>query len=99
MDAKRCEEEFMKTIQEFIEEEELVAIKGFMDIYSNDDGSTYFLKLDEDDLNKQFLYFSYIMNAPQASAQTGGRPSNGKVLEFRNFKKEKIGLYLSLIHI
>ena len=93
MDAKRCEEEFMKTIQEFIEEEELVAIKGFMDIYSNDDGSTYFLKLDEDDLNKQFLYFSYIMNAPQASAQTGGRPSNGKVLEFRNFKKEKIGLY------
>ena len=93
MDAKRCEEEFMKTIQEFIEEEELVAIKGFMDIYGNDDGSTYFLKLDEDDLNKQFLYFSYIMNAPQASAQTGGRPSNGKVLEFRNFKKEKIGLY------
>ena len=93
MDAKRCEEEFMKTIEEFIEEEELVAIKGFMDIYSNDDGSTYFLKLDEDDLNKQFLYFSYIMNAPQASAQTGGRPSNGKVLEFRNFKKEKIGLY------
>ena len=83
----------MKTIQEFIEEEELVAIKGFMDIYGNDDGSTYFLKLDEDDLNKQFLYFSYIMNAPQASAQTGGRPSNGKVLEFRNFKKEKIGLY------
>ena len=93
MDAKRCEEEFMKTIQEFIEEEELVAINGFMDIYGNDDGSTYFLKLDEDDLNKQFLYFSYIMNAPQASAQTGGRPSNGKVLEFRNFKKEKIGLY------
>ena len=92
-DAKNCEKDFMKTIDEFIEEEELTAIDGFMKIYTNDDGSAYFLKLDEEDLNTQFLYFSYVMNAPQGSTLTGGLPSDGKVLEFRNFKKENIGLY------
>ena len=92
-DAKDCEKEFMKTIEEFIEEEELKSIDGFLKIYSNDDGSSYFLKLDEEDLNKQFLYFSYVMNAPQGSSLTGGLPSDGKVLEFRNFKSENIGLY------
>jgi hypothetical protein len=92
-DAKDCEREFMKTIEEFIEEEELKSIDGFLKIYSNDDGSSYFLKLDEEDLNKQFLYFSYVMNAPQGSTLTGGLPSDGKVLEFRNFKSENIGLY------
>ena len=33
------------------------------------------------------------MNAPQGSNLSGGRPSDGKVLEFRNFKKDNIGLY------
>ena len=79
-DAKNCEKDFMKTIDEFIEDEELSAIDGFMKIYTNDDGSNYFLKLDEEDLNSQFLYFSYVMNAPQGSTLTGGLPSDGKVL-------------------
>ena len=57
MDAKRCEKEFMKTIEEFIEEEELQLIDGYMKIYTNDDNSVYFLKLDQEDLNNQFLYF------------------------------------------
>jgi hypothetical protein len=64
-DSKNCEEEFMKTIEEFIDEEELVLVDGFLKIYTNEDGSAYFLKLDEEDLNSEFLYFSYIMNAPQ----------------------------------
>ena len=50
-DSKKCEKEFMKTIEEFIEEEELNQIDGFLNIYSNDDGSVYFLKLDEEDLS------------------------------------------------
>ena len=92
-DAKNCEKDFMQTIEEFVDEEELVLVDGFLKIYTNEDGSAYFLKLDEEDLNSEFLYFSYIMNAPQGSPLTGGLPSNGKVLEFRNFKKDKIGLY------
>ena len=64
-DSKNCEKDFMKTIEEFIDEEELVLVDGFLKIYTNEDGSVYFLKLDEGDLNSEFLYFSYIMNAPQ----------------------------------
>ena len=92
-DSKKCEKEFMKTIEEFIEEEELKEIDGFLDIYSNDDDSVFFLKLDKEDLNEKFIYFSYVMNAPQGSTLTGGLPSDGKVYEFRSFKKDKIGLY------
>jgi hypothetical protein len=92
-DAKDCEKKFMKTIDEFIEEEELSSIDGYMKIFTNEDNSEYFLRLDAEDLNSQFLYFSYIMNAPQGSPLTGGLPSDGRVLEFRNFKKDSIGLY------
>ena len=46
-DSKKCEKEFMKTIEEFIEEEELKKIDGFLNIYSNDDDSVFFLKLDK----------------------------------------------------
>ena len=92
-DSKKCEKEFMKTIEEFIEEEELKKIDGFLNIYSNDDDSVFFLKLDKEDLNEKFIYFSYVMNAPQGSTLTGGLPSDGKVYEFRSFKKDKIGYY------
>ena len=92
-DAKDCEKKFMKTIDEFIDEEELSSIDGYMKIFTNEDNSEYFLRLDAEDLNSQFLYFSYIMNAPQGSPLTGGLPSDGRVLEFRNFKKDSIGLY------
>ena len=92
-DSKKCEKEFMKTIEEFIEIEELKKIDGFLNIYSNDDDSVFFLKLDKEDLNEKFIYFSYVMNAPQGSTLTGGLPSDGKVYEFRSFKKDKIGLY------
>ena len=51
------------------------------------------MQVDDNDLDKQFLYFAYVMNAPQVSALTGGRPSDGIVLEFRNFKTDLIGLY------
>ena len=92
-DKKNCQKENMQTVEEFIEDEGLKLIEGYLKIYSDEDAETYFLKLDEEDIEKQFLYFAYIMNAPQGSLLTGGLPSDGKVLEFRNFKKDNIGLY------
>lgn len=92
-DKKKCAKDNEQTIEEFIEDEGLDIIEGYLEIYTDDDKENYFLKLNQEDLNKKFLYFSYIMNAPQGSTQTGGRPSDGKVLEFRKFKKENIGLY------
>ena len=92
-DKKNCQKENMQTVEEFIEDEGLKLIEGYLKIYSDEDAETYFLKLDEEDIDKQFLYFAYIMNAPQGSLLTGGLPSDGKVLEFRNFKKDNIGLY------
>ena len=92
-DKKKCAKDNEQTIEEFIEDEGLDIIEGYLEIYTDDDKENYFLKLNQDDLNKKFLYFSYIMNAPQGSTLTGGRPSDGKVLEFRKFKKDNIGLY------
>ena len=92
-DKKKCIEDDMSTVEEFIEEEELEIINGYLKIYTDGDKSNYYLKLNDDDLNSRFLYFSYVMNAPQGGTLTGGRPSDGKVLEFRNFKIDNIGLY------
>ena len=50
-DAKDCEKKFMKTIDEFIEEEELTSIEGYLKIFTNDDNSEYYLQLDAADLN------------------------------------------------
>ena len=33
-DAKNCEKDFMKTIEEFVEEEELVLVDGFLKIFT-----------------------------------------------------------------
>jgi len=92
-DKKNCQKENMQTVEEFIEDEGLELIEGYLKVYADEDKEAYFLKLDQEDINKQFLYFAYIMNAPQGSLLTGGLPSDGKVLEFRNFKKDNIGLY------
>ena len=92
-ERKECEKVNMPTVEKFIEDEELSLLEGFLKIYSDRDQSMYFLKLDGSDLNERFLYFAYIMNAPQESALTGGLPSDGKVLEFRRFKKDNIGLF------
>ena len=70
-----------------------ILIEGFLKIYTDEDEENYFLKLNNDDLNNPFLYFAYIMNAPQGSSLSGGLPSDGKVLEFRKFKQNNIGLY------
>ena len=90
---KDCEKKYMKTIEEFVEEEGLTPIEGFLKIYEDASKSNYYLLLNEADFNQQLLYFSYVMNAPQGGVLTGGLPSDGKVLEFRNFKDDKVGLY------
>ena len=92
-DKKNCKKEHMKTVEQFIDEEGLSLIDGFLKIYTDEDHINYYLKLDNNDLDKQFLYFAYIMNAPQESTLTGGLPSDGKVLEFRRFQKDSISLY------
>ena len=92
-DKKNCKKEHMKTVEQFIDEEGLSLIDGFLKIYTDEDNINYYLKLDNNDLDKQFLYFAYIMNAPQESSLTGGLPSDGKVLEFRRFQKDSISLY------
>ena len=92
-DKKNCKKEHIKTVEQFIDEEGLSLIDGFLKIYTDEDNINYYLKLDNNDLDKQFLYFAYIMNAPQESSLTGGLPSDGKVLEFRRFQKDSISLY------
>ena len=59
-DKKKCAKDKEKTIEEFIEYEGLEIIEGYLKIYTDEDKENYFLKLNQEDLNKKFLYFSYI---------------------------------------
>ena len=89
---ENSEEDELKTIESFIEENGLEEIDGFMHIWVDKEKEDYFLQLNIADLNEEFIYFTYILDAPQASGNFGGALSDGSILEFRKFKKD-IGLY------
>jgi hypothetical protein len=92
-DKKNCSKENQQTVEEFIEDEGLEKIQGYLEIYADEDRENFFLKINKEDLNEKFLYFAYVMNAPQGSSLMGGLPTDGKVLEFRKFRQDSIGLY------
>ena len=75
-----------ETIQEFLDDGDYETIEGFLKLYKNTEDDEYFLELSEDGLNKEFIYFAYSMNAPQAAGIRGGALGDGYILEFRRFK-------------
>ncbi len=96
--AKDKESKDYETIDEFIEDGEFEHIEGFLNLYKKLDEDKYYLELSSDDLNIEFLYFAYVLNAPSGSGVMTGEMigdsqiGNGVILEFRKFKN-KIGLY------
>ena len=81
-----------ESVEEFLEDGEYKAIDGFMNILHETKKDKYFLVLEEDQLNKEFIYFAYILNGPQDVGASGGSMGDGSILEFRKFKDD-IGLY------
>ena len=57
-DKKDCQKEHMKSVEEFIDEEGLALIEGYLKVYADEDNINYYLEIDNADLNKQFLYFA-----------------------------------------
>ena len=80
------EDKDYETIQDFLDDGDYETSEGFLKLYKNTEDDEYFLELKEDDLNKEFIYFAYSMNAPQAAGVSGGTLRNGYILEFRRFK-------------
>ena len=89
---EKSKEDEPETIESFIEDNELEEMDGFMHLWVDKEKDDYFLQLNIADLNNEFIYFTYILDAPQASGNFGGALSDGSILEFRKFKKD-IGLY------
>ena len=90
-DKKNGKKEY-ETIEEFIEDGEYEKLEGFMNILHETEKDKYYLILEKNKLNKEFIYFTYILNGPQAVGASGGSLGEGYILEFRMFK-EDIGLY------
>jgi hypothetical protein len=89
---KKPKEDEKVTIESYVEDNELDAKPGFLSLLVNKENDDHFLILDTNDLNKEFIYFTYFLDAPQASGQFGGALSDGSILEFRKFKND-IALY------
>ena len=81
-----------ETVAEFIEEEELKQIDGFLTLLHDEDKDKYYLVLESSELNKEFIYFPYLLNGPQAAGAGGGAIGDAAILEFRTFK-DGLGLY------
>ena len=63
-----------------------------MNILHETEKDKYYLVLDEDQLNKEFIYFTYVLNGPSDAGPSGGDMGEAFILEFRKFK-EDIGIY------
>jgi hypothetical protein len=81
-----------KTINEFLEDGEYVSMEGFMNILHETEKDKYYMVLNEDQLNKEFIYFTYILNGPSDAGPSGGDMGEAFIMEFRKFK-EDIGIY------
>ena len=81
-----------KTVDEFIEDGKFTSMDGFMNILHETEKDKYYLVLNTDQLNKEFIYFTYILNGPSDAGPSGGDMGEAFILEFREFK-EDIGLY------
>ena len=90
-EQKNDKKEF-ESIEEFIEDGEYKKIEGFMNILHETEKDKYYLIIEKEKLNKEFIYFTYILNDPQAVGASGGSLGDGSILEFRKFKDD-IGLY------
>jgi len=86
------EDEDFETLQDFFDAAEYETYDGFLKLHKNLEDDEYFLELNEDQLNNEFIYFAYLLNAPQAAGVRGGAIGQGAILEFRRFKDE-IALY------
>ena len=75
-----------QTIQEFLDDGDYETLDGFMRLHKNIEDDEYFLELDKNNLDEEFIYFAYVLNAPQAAGVRGGAIGQGAVLEFRSFK-------------
>ena len=80
------------SIEEFIEDGEFKELNGFMNILHETEEDKHYLIIEEDKINKEFIYFAYILNGPQDVGASGGSMGDGSILEFRKFKDD-IGLY------
>ena len=57
------DEEEKVTIESYIEENELDSKPGFLNLLVNKENDDHFLILDTKDLNKEFIYFTYFLDA------------------------------------
>ena len=89
---KKNEKKEYKSIEEFIEDGNYEKVEGFMNILHETEKDKYYLIIEKNKLNKEFIYFTYILNGPQAVGASGGSLGEGYILEFRKFKDD-IGLY------
>jgi len=80
------------TVDEFIEDGKFTSMDGFMNILHETEKDKYYLVLNTDQLNEEFIYFTYILNGPSDAGPSGGDMGEAFILEFREFK-EDIGLY------
>ena len=79
---KKNEKKDYKSIEDFIEDGEYKKLEGFLNILHETEKDKYYLIIEKDKLNKEFIYFTYVLNGPQAVGASGGSLGDGSILEF-----------------
>ena len=64
-DNAKNEKEEEETIESFIKKNELIEREGFLHLWIDAEKDDYYLLLNSNDLNKEFIYFTYVLDAPK----------------------------------
>ena len=97
LDELRDTDEDSVTIDSFLSDGNFITHEGFLTIHEREgeverSDAEFYIELKNGQLDSEFIYFAYVLNAPQAAGVRGGAIGQGAVLEFRKFKTG-LGLY------
>ena len=91
LDELRDTDEDSVTIDSFLSDGNFITHEGFLTIHEREgeverSDAEFYIELKDGQLDSEFIYFAYVLNAPQAAGVRGGAIGQGAVLEFRKFK-------------
>ena len=97
LDELRDTDEDSVTIDSFLADGNFKTHDGFLTIHQREgvierSDAEFYIELKDGQIDSEFIYFAYVLNAPQAAGVRGGAIGQGAVLEFRKFKTG-LGLY------
>ena len=83
--SKSSDEPKKNTKKKDIKQRDCVEYKGLFNFYQNEETSKSFLEIDTSQINKEFIYFSYVEDGVLDSRNVRGRFRGSKIIKIQKY--------------